>query len=103
MRKIELYDIGSDADGQNDDYDATIRQYPVVVELWDRVVTNGSCSARRHRAWRAEFSENERKLARYWYRTFYTWYLRSGRPYERLVTSAQLAFIMRLIRFFGTV
>lgn len=73
-------------------------QYPVVVEMWDK-----KRFGRIKRAYNNEFNENERRKARDLYSLFYTWYLIKGTPENHVFKPETIAFINRLINFFGTV
>jgi hypothetical protein len=72
-------------------------QFPVVVEMWDKV--RGSMSKRRQ--YNKEFDEKERAVIRRYYNLFYSWYLRKGTPESAVMTLATYNLIQRACNFFG--
>lgn len=81
---------------------ARLVQYPIIVEMWDKVVRiqNGS----KKRAWLAAFDEAERKLISHYYNTaFYKWYLHTGTPQHVSIKFATLQLLQRAVHFFATV
>jgi len=80
--------------------DLTNLQYPIVVEMWDKV--KGSYSKRRK--YLAEFTEYERKKVKELYLLFYRWYLVKGTPDEYMVRNwGSYLFMERVVHFFATV
>jgi hypothetical protein len=73
--------------------------YPVVVEMWDKVM--GSFSKRRK--YHATFNDKERATISRYYRKFYRWYLVSGAPEETTMRPETYRLLQRVCYFFGTV
>jgi hypothetical protein len=73
-------------------------QYPVVVEMYDKVKERGS----KQRAYHAEFDETERKIISKYYHKFYRWYLVSGHPRRIMMKIKTFHLLQRACNFFGT-
>ena len=71
--------------------------FPVVVEG----MINGMYG-RKKRKFMEEFTMAEYQKARYWYSTFYRWYLVKGTPEYHTFRPETLHFIKRLTNFFGS-
>ncbi len=77
-------------------------QFPVVVEMYDKVAGNGS-SGRQRRAYVEEFDASERARVKKLYDTFYRWYLVTGTPESYVVSGTEsLEFMRRVCNFFGS-
>jgi hypothetical protein len=74
-------------------------QYPVVVEMWDRV--QGSMSKRRK--YNEAFTEKERNTIRRYKSLFHNWFLVKGTPENAVMSLATLTLLKRAIDFFGTI
>ena len=79
-----------------------IVQYPVIVEVWDRVVGRGT-GGRAKRAWLQQFSEAERRLLGHYHALFYRWYLCTGTPQKVAMKLPTLNLLLRAVEFFATV
>jgi len=71
-------------------------QYKVVVEMW-----RNKDSITNKKKWNETFSEDERKLAEAWYKTFYGWYIYSGTPEPVISPETYLWLQNKLIPYFG--
>ena len=76
-------------------------QFPVMVEMWDRVMGNG-INNRKMCAYRKQFNEQERQLIRRYYNIFYGWYLRTGTPQHHRMKPTTYQLLERAIQFFAT-
>lgn len=74
-------------------------QYPVVVEMWDKVMG----SASKKRKYREQFTETERDKIRVYYNMFYRWYLKSGTPDKATMSPDTYQLLQRACNFFGTI
>lgn len=72
-------------------------QYQIVVEMWK----NKDAGVKNKNAWLTTFSEEERKLAETWYKTFYGWYLYSGTPEPVMSPKMYLWLQNKLIPYFA--
>jgi hypothetical protein len=70
--------------------------YPVMVEMWDKVMTSG----RGKRRYKEEFTE--RDLIRRYYNLFYGWYLRTGTPDMHIMKLKTYDLLNRAIGFFAS-
>ncbi len=73
--------------------------YPVVVEMWDKVMGAGS----KRRKYHNTFNEQERDTIRRYYKKFYKWYLVTGAPKETTMKPETLILLQRVCNFFGTI
>lgn len=74
-------------------------QYPVVVEMWDKV--KGSMSKRRK--YNEAFTEKERNTIRRYKGLFHNWFLVKGTPEKAVMNIETLTLLKRVIDFFGTI
>jgi hypothetical protein len=82
--------------------DLSAMQYPVVVEMWDKVVGRDNAGSKQ-RKYHAEFTEQERAIISKYYLMFYRWYLVKGTPEKYTWPSLQeLQLVQRAVNFFGT-
>lgn len=72
--------------------------FGVIVEMWDK-----RNQGRVGRAYRAEFTEGERKLLGTWQAKFYRWHLVSGTPERVSLRPKTLELLRRAVNFFATV
>lgn len=72
--------------------------YPVMVEMWDRVMGTGSGKRR----FKAEFTKEEQRLIREYYKIFYGWMMRTGTPAESKMQFKTYQLLQRAIGFFAS-
>jgi hypothetical protein len=74
-------------------------QYPVVVEMWEKV--KGSLSKKRK--YHEAFTYREREKISVYYKKFYDWHLRVGTPEATSMHPETLTLLKRAIDFFATI
>lgn len=84
------------------DFFQELVQYPIVVEMWDKVVGRNN-TGRKNRAWLASFTEDERRTIHRYYNLFYRWYLRTGTPQYVIMRLKTLHLLQRAVHFFATI
>jgi len=78
-------------------------QFPIIVEMWNKVVGNGNCGSK-HRSWLVEFTKDERKLISYYHKLFYNWYLVKGTPQKHIFKNiSDINLVQRAVNFFATI
>lgn len=79
-------------------------QYPIVVEMWEKVNPLGSSqSGRKKRAWLAAFTERERHAISRWHQKFRDWYLVKGTPQRIQLRLSTLTLLQKAVHFFATI
>ena len=71
--------------------------YPVVVEMWDKVM--GSMS--RRRKYQETFTESERVTIAKYHRIFYNWHLIKGTPESAAFSGDVYELLQKACNFFG--
>lgn len=82
----------------NGDKFTSIINYPVIVESYEKVTRSFSGK----RAYKAEFSEDERRLLSYWHTRFRKWYLETGTPKRVVMKTKTMDLLRRAVQFFAT-
>lgn len=77
-------------------------QYPVLVEGWDRI-GGVRAGGKQRKAYRKEFTPDERRTIQRYYTIFYHWYLITGTPeHYRFRKLKTVDLLQRAINFFAT-
>lgn len=74
-------------------------QYPVVVEMWDKVMGSGV----KRRKYTSMFTEKQRRTIRRYRDLFHKWYLVKGTPEAHTMKPETLILVRNAIAFFGTI
>ena len=73
--------------------------YPVLVEMWDKVMGSGV----KRRKYTAAFTDTQRRTIRRYRDLFHNWYLVKGTPKTHTMKPETLILLRNAIAFFGTV
>lgn len=79
-------------------------QYPIIVEMWEKVNPLGSSQpGRRKRAWLDAFTQRERRALSKWHQKFRDWHLVKGTPRRVQLRLSTLTLLQKAVHFFATI